>query len=417
MKLKTEKICVALLLGVLFVFPIAQISFGNAAETTSPETVLSFLKDVVTLDITEYNVTLVGNSVAYWGDLGGLPQMTGKYALSSETSKIDVLYTFINNTLCGCLLDLREGTLQYVQPLPQKISEVAGGFIQRYQTFAGDSDTQMSSMLDNLDATKNITKTSDNIKLEVTAASLSTSFAWRTMFNNATYTGVQVSFNNGDFRSFSDDRSYYRMGNTEINVSEADALGIALNRAASFSYSYGGNTISDFTIANDYVTAELFTKSKDKPLELYPYWMIKLPLGDVYPGSITMIVVEVWADTSEVIRVYPLGVGGDLSPSPSSSPQLSPTLQPSVTPTVSPSTLPEPTSSLSPQSPEPTVSPSPTSLLPSLQPSGSVSPQPTNNPTPAITTTPLATITTIAAVAAATIIIVSVAIFLKRKAK
>ncbi|MFB3890119.1 MAG: hypothetical protein ACE14S_11555 [Candidatus Bathyarchaeia archaeon] len=177
---------------------------------------------------------------------------------------------------------------------------------------------------------------------------------------------------------------------------------MALNNAARFSYGYSGRQVSNFTVVKDQIRAALLTKSRDKPLVLYPYWQVGLPLDDVYPGSVTMIVVEIWADTSEVIRVYPLGAGGgldseDSTPSPSSNAQPAPAQSPtpssaasfSASPTLSPKpTTPLPSSSpssratASPQS-QTSASPSPQPTAPSNQKTvQSLSPQPTNSPVP-----------------------------------
>jgi hypothetical protein len=121
--------------------------------------------------------------------------------------------------------------------------------------------------------------------------------------------------------------------------------------------------------------------------------MVKLPLGNVYPGSVTMLVVEVWADTSDVFRVYPLGVGGDLSQKVTHLP------------------------STSVQSPEPTISSSPRQTVSSIltvQPSDSVSPQTIENSKPMIATVPLAVLASLAAVIVTAVL---AAFFHKRKAE
>jgi hypothetical protein len=176
----------------------------------------------------------------------------------------------------------------------------------------------MRNMLDGIDATKDVTKTVGNIKLEVSTDSYSTLFRWRYTYNGAVYTGLNVEFRNGAFFMFSDNRSYYTIGGTDVNVSRDEAVNIALKRVETYSYKYAGEEIADFSIVKDQIRAELRTRGKDNPLVLYPYWHVELPLDNVYPGFVTYILVTIWADTGEVIECYALGSGGGLSPDGSS---------------------------------------------------------------------------------------------------
>ncbi len=175
-------------------------------------------------------------------------------------------------------------------------------------------------------------------------------------------------------------------------------------------YIYGGINYTGFTVINSSIRADLHTAPKDKPLELYPYWMVTLPLDKYYPGFVTMIVVEIWAGTSEVIRVYPLGTGGgttpEASPPPSATQPSSPaptpeaSQQPTVTasPTLSPEAFSSPTAS-----PEPSVSQSPS------QP-----PQPTDSSVQSAGEFPFAIA---AAALAAAVTVTAAAFFLQKRRK
>ena len=56
-------------------------------------------------------------------------------------------------------------------------------------------------------------------------------------------------------------------------------------------------------------------------MELYPCWIVDLPLRTIYPGSVSYIEVMIWADTGEVISCNALGYGF-----PGESPYPTPTL-------------------------------------------------------------------------------------------
>jgi hypothetical protein len=274
---------------------------------------LTGVQDVAKLDVSKYNVELLGTLVEHPDWLCGLSQITGKISLQSETSKIDVLFKFRNNSLSWCLVRVIDGSPLYTESQSTDLRDLASDFLQRYQAYSGDSDLEtMRNMLDIVDVAENTTKTVGNVKVEVSVMSFSSSFAWMNTFNGAEYSGICVDFKDGNFYSFSDDRSYYKIGGTYVNIDKEDAINIALKEVEDFSWTVDSKEVTDFGIVKEYINAELLTRSKE-PLELYPYWLVSLPLDDVYPVNVNSIIVAIWADTSEIIEVYPLGFGGELT--------------------------------------------------------------------------------------------------------
>ena len=215
MNLLTKKLCLPLILVVVLAVLFAYLPTVYVTENSDADDVLVFLEEVVSLDVTKYDVTLLGTSVTYPDWLDGLAQLTGKYALESEISKIDVLFKFRNNTLSWCLVRILEGSPQYNNSPSANIRDVASDFLQKYQAYSGDSDLEkMRNMVDMVDVTENTTTTADNLKLTVSVNSFSSSFDWRYTFNGTDCSGVDVSFRNGHFYAFGDDRSYYQIGGT-----------------------------------------------------------------------------------------------------------------------------------------------------------------------------------------------------------
>ena len=213
MKRLTKKLCLPLILVVVLAVLFAYLPTVHVTETSDADEVLVFLEEVVSLDVSKYYVTLLGASVTYPDWLGGLAQVTGKYTLESETSKIDVLFKFRNNTLSWCLVRILEGSPHYIDLPSANIRDLACGFLQRYQEYSGDSELEaMRSLLDVVDVTENSTKTVGNMKLIVSVTSFSSSFDWRYTLDGTDYGGVDVSFRNGHFYAFGDDRSYYQIG-------------------------------------------------------------------------------------------------------------------------------------------------------------------------------------------------------------
>jgi hypothetical protein len=211
MRLWTKRLGLPLVLVVVLAVLFAYLPTVYLAESSDADEVLVFLEEVVSLDVAEYDVTQLGTSVTYPEWLDGLAQVTGKYSLESETSKIDVLFKFRNGTLSWCLVRILEGSPHYTESQPTDLRDLAGGFLQKYQYYSGDSELEaMKNMLDLVDATENSTKTADNLKLTVSVNSFSSSFDWRYTLDGVDGGGVDVSFRNGHFYAFGDDRSYYQ---------------------------------------------------------------------------------------------------------------------------------------------------------------------------------------------------------------
>ena len=212
MNLWTKRLCLPLILVIVSAALFAYLPTIHTAETSEADQVLLFLEKVVNVDVAKYDVTLLGTSTTYPDWLNGLPQLTGKYSLVSETSKLDVLFKFRNGTLSWCLMRVIDGSPQYAELQSSDLRDLAGVFLQRYQDYSGDSELEtMRNMIDFVDVTENSTATVDNLKLTVSVTPFSSSFDWRCTLDAADCGGVDVSFHNGHFYAFGDDRSYYQL--------------------------------------------------------------------------------------------------------------------------------------------------------------------------------------------------------------
>ncbi len=216
MKRLTKKLCLLLILVVVLAVLFAYLPTVQLAETSDATEVRVFLEEVVGIDVAEYDVTLLGTSVTYPDWLEGVAQLAGKYTLESETSKIDVLFKFRNNTLSWCLVRIVEGSPQYADSPSADLRGLINGFLEKYQAYSGTSNLEdMKNMVDMVDVTENTTKTVAKLKLTVSVNSFSSSFDWRYTLKGTDYSGVNVSFRNGHFYAFGDDRSYYQTADTQ----------------------------------------------------------------------------------------------------------------------------------------------------------------------------------------------------------
>jgi hypothetical protein len=321
-----------IVLSILLVALFLQLNVVYAAEETMVDTreVLVFLKDIFQLDTAKYEATLMTNRTEYWPELGGIAQTTGQYTLDSTglvdstgqcgTSILTVSFTFWDQELIACSFyeESRGPPLYSKQPVTE-LSDAASGFLQRYQARTGDAQlAQMRSLLDMVDVTSNTTKTVDNLSLEVRVEDDRTFFAWGNTLNGTDYSRLRLGFQDGQFMRFYDDRSFYKLGSSEVNISEEQAISIALKRVETYSYKYQDKVIADFNINKELIlTHPHFLNKTTNPMELYPCWIIDLGLDDVYPGEVAYIQVWLWADSGEAFICRAMSYGGFLSdPSP-----------------------------------------------------------------------------------------------------
>ncbi len=314
--------------------PFCQAS--EAESPADPERVLKFLSEVVDLDLSKYTAQLDTFSTFNTSEVSVDPKYRytfGGYYIyhynfdyeDNINSQFSCHFTFVGTTLTTCKLDTTGGSswvALYNKNPSTNLVDAAVTFMERYQTFTGDSDiVAMRNMLADVDLSKNYSKTIGNLKLEVSSHGNNTLFYWKPTFEGVDYPGINVSFKDGHFHSFVDSRSLNSIGDTTVNITEEQAIALALKRAETFSYRMDDDeVISNFSIVHDYIRAEPFSKSRYENRSLYPIWVIYLPLSELYPGFVGQIRVELWADSGEIISCVPLSGGGyipDSSPSPS----------------------------------------------------------------------------------------------------
>ncbi len=178
------------------------------------------------------------------------------------------------------------------------------------------------------------------MKLEVTQDSESTRFKWSQVYNGVDTTTFNIRFLNGVLRSFTNSLCLETIGGTDVNISETQAIKIAVERAKNFSWKAGTDPnnmteVKDFTVLESPVKAELSMQPREGTT-LCPYWMVDLYLDKVYPGGVSSIEVGLWADTGEIHLIQELSYGGNPQPETTPTPTAEPTPQPQTnTPTTS----------------------------------------------------------------------------------
>jgi hypothetical protein len=113
-------------------------------------------------------------------------------------------------------------------------------------------------------------------------------------------------FQNHILQELADDWFFYEVSNTQVSVSKEQAIQIARDAAKDFQWKADGETVSNFNVLSEPVSALFFPHAREQPLVLVPYWYITLYLDREYPGGVNSIAVGVWADTGEVANIQAL---------------------------------------------------------------------------------------------------------------
>jgi hypothetical protein len=320
MKRITKKICV-IFLFVILVATIGEISLVHASISTAQEKALTFIENVLPIDITQYNITLSSYGVPKLPDIGAYKQNDANaeiitYSLESKDSSINVICTLNDGVLYMCQADTQKGSI-ITDKMYANTADAAKSFLGRYQAFSKLDSTEMLAMLANVDPTKNITITSGDLKLTITHKDLtgtafgdSINFRWVRTINGCEYLLINAVFRDGAFSSFIDHRARYTIGDTTVNISKEQAIEIAMKYIKGYSYRISDDlVVSDFNVTEDRTIANLVPTVKEGNV-LYPYWSVILYLNQTYPGSVTSLLLGIWADTGEVFFCNYQAYGG-----------------------------------------------------------------------------------------------------------
>ena len=278
----------------------------------SAERSLNMIRDVVQIDTTKYQTTLLKDDVENRSDLGVAVEEILKYSLIANESKIDLVLRFRNDHFSLCQISLIEGFPPfapiYVQHQPTDILEATRGLIERYKSISSDPYLEeMSKLLATAEETKN-EQIFGNIKLKITIYGDNAEVLLMYTANGFDYSAkcIRLLFKNGFLQEFSDDWFLYIIGTTQVNVSRAQAIQIARNAANSFEWNADGMQVSNFNVLAEPVSAVFFPHPRTDPLTLTPYWFVTLYLDKEYPGGVNSIAVGVWADKGEIANILAL---------------------------------------------------------------------------------------------------------------
>jgi hypothetical protein len=280
--------------------------------STSADKAMTMIRNVLQIDVSKYQATLLSNTVEERTDLGNVIEEVIKYSFKNSESRIELTLRFRNGHFSLCQINQLEGLpnypLLYTQPQSSNVLQAAIQLLERYKLAMGDSYMDdMISLLAAANAT-NGDQTLGNTKLIVSSYGENAEILLEYTENGTDFAAksLQLSFENHVLRELSDDWVLYKIGNTQVNVSKEQAELIAKNAAKSYSWTVNGEQVSNFEILDNPVSAEFYPHPRDEYLTLVPYWYVTLYLDKTYPGEVRSIAVGVWADTGQVANIQAL---------------------------------------------------------------------------------------------------------------
>jgi len=317
-------ICMLVFASGIGALPYAIATDPPSEPTDTLEKSLT-IAEIIGLDTPKYNTKLDAYRQDLYFDI--LPQENIDYTFESDKSKIDMFYTYVNGNLRS-LITYVDGQPQTTQS-PTSTLELAKNFLNQYQTLSDAAYyTKMQQMLNDVSPDKDVTKTLEEVKLQVTYTKDTSEFRWTYAVNDieAPMKCVALYFEQGFLKYFVDTWNIYTIGSDKIVLSETDAIEIAMTRAKdhSWSVSLGDEDswmeVTEFNIAGIIETKLDFGNYVDSkearggdPFTLYPGWRVRLGLDDIYPGNVYGLDVGVWADTKEIHDIRTLSWLGAVS--------------------------------------------------------------------------------------------------------
>jgi hypothetical protein len=295
----------------------------HAAETDLEDKMMEILNDVVGLNMDDYIVYITVNPDRNYHGLLLKDVDATLYLNQSFTLAMRVYTYFIDNNVRRIYISYSELPVEY--PAIDTTVEMAKDFLERYQNYAADPFYgELASMLTDVDATLNTTKSVGNMEFTVSNTyQKNVNYVWTYTDENgiiASSKDVILSYERGQLKTFTNNWPFYTIGGTP-EISGEEATEIAIEAAQNYSYEVSADngtlTVSGFEIAPESLGHEVLSYLNfpdpslargGDPFTLYPSWYVPIGFNQSYPGGVTGIVVTVWADTGEVSATNPMVV-------------------------------------------------------------------------------------------------------------
>jgi hypothetical protein len=278
--------------------------------SASTDKAISFLRDVVQLDLSKYDVSVLSNTLNNPSELGGgVVEQLLRYSLVSNESKFEVLFRYRNNMLSSYQMFALDGSPIYSGAQPYYVVDSARYLLTKLGSYENASYLEdMKKMLIQVGYASTVDMTQDNMKFNLSISGSNGEIEWFYTQNGVDFVdkGLRMSFENMALKELDDGYFLYTIGNAQVNVDSARAIQIARSVVTDYKWMANGELVSNYTVLQDPVSAVFHPIPREDPLALVPCWYVTLYLDNIYPNNITRLVVRLWADTGIVTQINPV---------------------------------------------------------------------------------------------------------------
>jgi hypothetical protein len=251
-----------------------------SAQSTPPEQekAISFLKDVIQLDVDHYKLTLTEEYMNI-DTLCLTYTIEPKAFLSLEKSQT-LDFQFYNGSLIS--FDVQPGSdcLVFTQPHPDRFNQTLS-IIERYQTWLNDPQVgEMAALLQQVGSEKSTFQFVGNLSLRIQLYSNTGEYRFSNYINGVEYSGISISQSERGNIFFSDNRASKPIGNTTIGISEDQAKAIALEYADTNPFRGSKQDSKEITNINIIGVKAVTLKSSPRLNNaLYPYYDVQFDIA------------------------------------------------------------------------------------------------------------------------------------------
>jgi len=280
------------------------LSFGIGEDK-----VANFLQNLTQIDTTNYTISLLSDTMQWRTDFGGVAEEVIQYSLTSSRSNLNINFRFRSNHFSRYELDMIESSPIFVQIQPDVVLQNAKGILARYKAYSGDAYlTNMSNLLDAVNATENTSVTQGNMKLQITVSGGTVSFLWMYTQDGIDYQakGLQMTFQNNVLTTMTDGYFLFTIGSTGLTTSRQQAIDIAKNYVTTLTWTIEGQQVSHFSVEDQPYSVQLVPHTRGNSVALIPYWYVEMSLTATYAGGINEVAIGIYADTGKVSDVQML---------------------------------------------------------------------------------------------------------------
>jgi hypothetical protein len=283
------------------------------ANQTSQDKAMDFMENVLPINTSKYTITLRIDTAAKGRSLFNYNISDLQYELSRGSSRVYVDFRIENDIISCCNIYPTEGPVitnkQY-----SNLHDAVADFLKTYQTYSKIDSNKLLSMLDDVNITEDPAITIENTKLTITTTLHPSmernviTFKWVQVINGVEYPSLELTFDKDKclFLQVADDRVLYTISDTAINISKEQAIDIALENLAQYSYEMSdGSIVSDLKASKDNAVAKL-TVSRSN-YEFRPLWDVRILLDEEYPGSVFCIATFICTSNGEILSHGPSG--------------------------------------------------------------------------------------------------------------